>query len=214
MNIIERLINLLTEMDQHLLALAYEFGTWTYVILFLIVFLESTVTPLLPGDSLLFAAGALATSALLNVHMLVALFTVATVLGTLFSYEIGRWLGPAIFKESRRWFNPERLNKTRAFYHVHGRRTILIARFVPVIRTLAPVVAGVATMSYFHFILYNFIGGMAWVALFTYGGFFFGAMPIVKDNFAVVVLVVFLVSLTPFVMERVWSRHRRASASA
>lgn len=212
MNVIDRAINLLTELDQYLLALAYEFGIWTYVILFLIVFLESTVTPFLPGDSLLFTAGALATSALLNIHVLVVLFTVATVLGTMLSYEIGRWIGPAIFKESRRWLNQDRLEKTRQFYRVHGARTILMARFVPVIRTLVPVVAGVASMNYFHFIFYNTLGGLAWVALFSYIGYFFGAIPVVRDNFALVVLVVFLFSLTPFLMERMWSRYHGASA--
>ena len=210
MGFIDRLINVFTHLDQHLLELAAEIGLWIYLVLFVIVFLEATVTPFLPGDSLLFAVGALSTSAFFNVHALWVLFIVATVLGTMVSYELGEWLGPAVFKERRKWLNLNRLERTREFYRQYGNRTIFFARFVPFIRTLAPVVAGAVAMSYAHFVFYNLFGSTIWVALFLYGGYFFGSLAIVKENFGIVVLIVFALSLLPMITEWLWKRYRTA----
>ena len=204
---VERLFEYLVELDQHLLDLVGEYGAIAYTIFFLVIFFESTITPILPGDSLIFAAGALATDAVANVHALLLLFASATISGVTVSYFVGKWAGPRLFREGRRFFRPDRLERTRHFYDEYGARTMLLARFVPVVRTFAPIVAGMADMRFPLFTVTNVAGGFAWVGLFLYGGYFFGRIPAVRENFALVVLGVFLVSMIPVFTE--WYRIRR-----
>lgn len=213
MELLHSLLDLVAHLDQHLLDGFAAYGVWAYAALFLIICCESTLTPFLPGDSLLFAAGALATSALISVHGLWVLLTAATVLGMVLSYAVGRRVGPAAFREERRFLNLERLERTRRFYRAHGGETMLLARFIPVIRTFAPLVAGIVAMDYVRFLFYNLIGGGLWVALFLYGGYFFGALPVVRDHFAFVVFGVFLVSMVPLLVEWVRTRGRIEEAA-
>ena len=186
-----------------ILNIIQNYGAWAYSILFLIIFAETgfVVTPFLPGDSLVFAVGALAASGSLNVSWLFILLGAAAVLGNVINYQIGRFIGPKIFlKENIRFLNKEYLERTHQFYEKHGGKVIIISRFVPVLRTFAPFVAGVGKMTYQRFLIYNLIGGISWIGLFLFGGFYFGNIPLVKQNFSLVILAIILISILPAVL--------------
>ncbi len=208
---IDYLIDVVVHLDAHLAELVGAYGIWVYAILFVIVFAETglVVTPFLPGDSLLFAIGAIASTGALNPHGVIAALVVAAVLGDAANYWIGHFVGPKVFTREKSWFfNPEHLHRTHAFYERHGGKTIIIARFVPIIRTFAPFVAGIGDMTYRRFFSFNVVGALLWVPVLVYAGFFFGELPVVKRNFSLVVLVIILLSLVPMVVEVV--RHRVA----
>jgi len=215
MDFIYFLIDFILHIDVHLAELVAEYGIWIYAILFLILFCETglVVTPFLPGDSLLFVAGAL--SALpsndLNVHVMVMLMIVAAILGDAVNYTIGRLFGDRLFSNpNSRIFRRSYLDKTHAFYDKHGGKTIILARFVPIVRTFAPFVAGMGHMSYRHFAAYNVIGALLWVLLFTYAGYLFGDLPVVQENLKLMIVAIIVLSILPGVVEII--RHRRAAA--
>ena len=201
--------------DVHLSELVAQYGIWVYAILFLILFCETglVVTPFLPGDSLLFVAGALASlpSNDINVHVMVALMVTAAILGDAVNYTIGRVFGEKLFSNpDSKIFRRSYLEKTHQFYEKHGGKAIVLARFVPIIRTFAPFVAGMGKMSYRHFAAYNVIGALVWVLLFTYAGYLFGNVPMVQNNLKLLIVAIIVVSILPGVFE-VW-RHRRAQS--
>jgi membrane-associated protein len=201
--------DLVLHLDRHLLELAREYGIWIYGILFLIVFLETgvVVTPFLPGDSLLFVAGALAAAGEMNVQALVLLLIAAAILGDSLNYAIGRYLGPRVFRfEDSRFFRKAYIERTHAFFERHGGKTIVIARFVPIIRTYAPFVAGIGHMPYRKFLTFNVGGAVLWVGLLAYAGYFFGNLPIVRNNLTIVILGIIFVSLLPGIVELVRAR--------
>ncbi len=215
MEIIAKIIDFVLHLDKHLSTLIQTFGLWTYFILFLVIFLETgfVVTPFLPGDSLLFAAGTFAAVGALDVVLLFFLLSAAAVLGDTVNYWIGHFVGPKVFtKEKTRFFKKEYLDKTHRFYEKYGAETIIIARFVPIVRTFAPFVAGIGRMSYWKFISYNVIGGIGWVAIFVFGGYFFGNIPFVRKNFSFVIIAIIIVSVLPAVFEFI--RHRREARQA
>ena len=198
------LIDFVLHIDQHLIELTQTYGLWIYAILFLIVFCETglVVTPFLPGDSLLFAAGAVAALGGMNVHIAVALLLAAAVIGDAVNFAIGKYFGEKLFaKPDSRVFKREYLDKTHAFYEKYGGKTIILARFVPIVRTFAPFVAGMGKMHYGRFIRYNIIGALMWVGLLTYAGYFFGELPVVKNNFGLVVIGIIVVSVLPMAVE-------------
>ena len=203
-------IDIILHLDKYLSVIIQQYGIFTYVILFLIVFAETglVVTPFLPGDSLLFAAGTFAAIGSLNVLLLFLILAVAAILGDTINYSIGKILGSKAFKKYPKIFKKEYLDKTQKFYEKYGSKTIVLARFVPVVRTFAPFVAGAAKMSYLKFLIYNILGGILWVALFVFGGYFFGNMPIIKNNFSIVILIIIILSFVPMVWEY-WN-HRRS----
>jgi membrane-associated protein len=213
LDFIKYLIDLFLHLDKHLSAIIQSYGTWTYFLLFLVIFMETgfVVTPFLPGDSLLFAAGTFASPALgssLNIWVLWALLCVAAVAGDTANYWIGHFIGPRAFSGEIRFLKKQYLDRTHAFYERYGGKTIVLARFVPIIRTFAPFVAGVGAMSYGRFISYNLVGGIAWVSLFTWGGYFFGTLPFVQNNFSFVVLAIIFISVLPAVIEVIKERSR------
>ncbi|CNH79438.1 MULTISPECIES: DedA family protein [Yersinia] len=215
MEFIRFVIDFILHIDVHLAELVSQYGVWVYGILFLILFCETglVVTPFLPGDSLLFVAGALASlpSNDINVHIMVALMVTAAILGDAINYAIGRVFGEKLFSNpDSKIFRRSYLDKTHQFYEKHGGKAIILARFVPIIRTFAPFVAGMGKMSYRHFAAYNVIGALVWVLLFTYAGYLFGNVPIVQNNLKLLIVVIIVVSILPGVFE-VW-RHRRAAA--
>lgn len=213
MNNLLELVNIFLHLDKYLGQAISDYGTWTYLLLFLIVFCETglVVTPFLPGDSLLFAAGALAaTVPALDVKVLLLLLGVAAILGDTVNYAIGKAIGPRAFTSNVRFLKREYLERTQQFYEKHGGKTIILARFVPIVRTFAPFVAGVGTMKYGRFVVYNVAGGCLWVAMFTLGGFFFGNLDFVKKNFSLVVVGIVLISVLPMVWELLKAR-REAS---
>jgi len=217
MNLINLFVDLFLHLDQHLSVVIQTYGTWTYLLLFLIIFMETgfVVTPFLPGDSLLFAAGTFASPALgspLNIFAVWILLCFAAVLGDTVNYWIGHFIGPRAFSGEIRFLKKEYLERTEAFYQKHGGKTIVLARFIPIIRTFAPFVAGVGKMTYGHFIAYNVVGGIAWVTLFTFFGYFFGNLTFVKENFTFVVLAIILISVMPAFVEVVRSRMRRPTS--
>lgn len=200
MDIILYLIDFFIHLDQYLPKIIEMFGIWAYVIVFIVIFCETglVVTPVLPGDSLLFALGALAALGALHIEALLILLCIAAIAGDSVNYAIGNYIGPKVFHyEDSRFFKKKYLIKTHEFYERHGGKTIIIARFMPFIRTFAPFVAGVGAMSYAKFILYNIVGGIAWVSVFLLGGFFFGNIPTVKSNFTVVIVVIIIISIMP-----------------
>ena len=205
------ILDIFLKLDEVLRGVLATWGPWTYVLLFAIILCETglVVTPFLPGDSLLFAAGAMA--ALypddLNVALLLGLLSVAAILGDTINYSLGRWLGPGAFKIDRWFLKHEHLERTQQFYERHGGKTIVLARFVPIVRTFAPFVAGVGKMNYPQFLFYNVVGGIAWVVICTLAGYFFGNVPIVKENFELVVVGIVLVSVLPIAWE-MWSARR------
>lgn len=213
MELLAPLIDLVVHLDDHLQALVANYGAWVYLILFLIVFCETglVVTPFLPGDSLLFVAGAIAAAGGMNIHLLVLLLFIAAVLGDAVNYGVGHYLGPRVFRSREsRWLNPRHLERAHAFYERHGGKTIIIARFVPIVRTYAPFVAGAARMPYPRFALYNVTGAALWVASLGYAGYFFGNIPVIKDNLTLVILAIIFLSILPGVVE--YLRHRNSSA--
>lgn len=212
MDFLLRLLDFVLHLDKHLSSLVQSYGLWTYLILFVIIFLETglVVTPFLPGDSLLFAAGTFAAAKALNALWLFIVLSAAAILGDTVNYWIGHFIGPRVFHQGKsRFFKKEHLDRTHRFYEKYGAETIIIARFVPIIRTFAPFVAGVGRMSYWKFISYNVIGGIGWVALFVFGGYFFGNIPFIKRNFGLVIIAIIIVSTIPAVVE--FYRHSRAS---
>ena len=201
--------DLLVHLDKHLASLLQQYGTWVYLLLFLIVFCETglVVTPFLPGDSLLFVAGTLWAAAGLNVHALTALLIAAAILGNTVNYWIGRYLGPKVFHwEDSPWFNRKALDRTHAFYERHGGKTIVITRFVPILRTFAPFVAGIGSMAHARFQLFNIAGGVLWVGSLLYSGFFFGNIGFIRNNLTLVIFGIIGLSLAPIALE--YARHR------
>jgi membrane-associated protein len=201
----------LLHLDQHLQALAAQYGGWLYALLFLIIFCETglVVTPFLPGDSLLFVSGTVAATGALDVHVLAILLLLAAVLGDSLNYAIGRYLGPKVFHfEGSRFFNPEHLRRAHAFYERHGGKTIVLARFIPIIRTYAPFVAGIGAMTYGRFIAWNVGGAVLWVGLVLYAGYFFGNIPVVRQNLSLVIIGIIIVSIMPGVVAYLRERAR------
>jgi len=204
--------DLLVHLDQHLAALLQQYGAWIYLILFAIIFSETgfVVTPFLPGDSLLFVAGALAATGGMDVHLLALLLVIAGVLGNTVNYAIGYFVGPRVFHwEDSRFFSRKALDRAHAFYEKHGGVTIIITRFVPILRTFAPFVAGIARMTYLRFTVYNVAGALAWVLSLLYAGYWFGNVPVVKQNLSAVIIGVIVLSVMPLVFEFVRSRLAR-----
>lgn len=203
MEIANSLFELFLNLDKHLFSLVTEYKNWTYLILFCIIFCETglVVTPFLPGDSLLFAAGAMSALAILNIWLLIGLLCIAAILGDSANYSLGKFFGQKVFERNYLLIKKEYLYRTHEFYENHGGKTIIIARFVPIIRTFAPFIAGVGSMNYLRFISFNIIGGILWVFICSFGGYFFGNLPFVKNNFSVVVLAIILISLLPMVVE-------------
>jgi membrane-associated protein len=222
MDFIAKAIDFFLHLDAHLGQLIQQYGVWTYAILTVVVFCETglVVTPFLPGDSLLFAAGALAAlpASPLRVEMLFLLLTAAAIAGDTVNYWIGNKIGPRAFEGRIKFLNPNHLQRTHEFYEKYGGKAIIIARFVPIVRTFAPFVAGVGSMHYGRFIVYNVVGGIAWVAICLFGGFFFGNLPFVKENFSVVILAIIFISILPgvyeFVRHKAEVRRRRDAALA
>lgn len=214
MDIVRQLIDFILHIDQHLAELIREYGTWTYAILFAIVFVETglVVMPLLPGDSLLFAAGTFAALGAMNVWLLIGLLILAAILGDTVNYWIGNRIGPRAFSGDIRFLKREYLEKTSAFYRKHGGKTIILARFIPIVRTFAPFVAGVGAMNYPRFLAYNVIGAVVWVTGFTLLGYLFGNIPVVKERFSLVILAIILLSVLPVAIEmyRGWKAGREA----
>lgn len=203
MDIITQLVDYIIHLDHYLNAIIQYFGIWTYLILFLIIFLETgfVITPFLPGDSLLFAAGSFAALGSLNPVLLFIILAGAAILGDTVNYWIGNLVGPRAFSGNIRFLKKEYLDRTHEFYEKHGGKTIILARFIPIIRTFAPFVAGIGAMTYPRFLFFNVIGAVAWVALFTFGGYFFGNLPFVKQNFTIVILVIIFISVLPGLVE-------------
>jgi len=207
--------DLLVHLDSHLATLLQQHGAWVYLLLFVIIFCETglVVTPFLPGDSLLFIAGALAAGGGIDVHLLALLLVAAAALGNTVNYSIGRFIGPKVFHwEESRFFNRRALDRAHAFYEKHGGKTIVITRFVPILRTFAPFIAGIARMTYLNFTAYNLAGALAWVLSLLYAGYWFGNVPFVKQNLTWVILGIIAISLLPLAFE--YLRHRLDKAKA
>ena len=210
MELIKKILDIALHLDNYLSAIIQQYGLWTYAILFAVIFIETgfVVMPFLPGDSLLFAAGAFAALGALKVGWLIALLAVAAIIGDTVNYWIGHFLGPKVFsREKARFFKKEHLDRTHAFFEKYGGKTIIIARFVPIVRSFAPLVAGIGRMSYGKFIAYNVIGGVGWVVLLTGAGYFFGNIPLVRKNFSLAILAIIALSTVPIVTE--FLRHRK-----
>lgn len=207
--------DLLVHLDRHLAALLQQYGPWVYLLLFAIIFCETglVVTPFLPGDSLLFIAGALGAAGGIDVHLLAVLLVIAATLGNTVNYSIGHFLGPKVFQWDRsRFFNRQALERAHLFYEKHGGKTIIITRFVPILRTFAPFVAGIARMTYLRFTLYNLAGALAWVVSLLYAGYWFGNVPFVRQNLTTFILGIIALSMMPLVVE--YLRHRLSRAKA
>lgn len=211
MEAITFLLDFILHIDVHLAQLVAQYGVWIYAILFLIIFCETglVVTPFLPGDSLLFVAGALAAMGKMDVHMLVLLLAVAGILGNTLNYTVGRYLGAHLLQRFPRLIKAEYLAKTHAFYERHGGKTIIFTRFLPIIRTFAPFVAGIGSMGYRQFTVYNVAGAVLWVAGFTYAGYFFGNLPFIRKNLEYLIFGIIVVSFLPAIIEVL--RHQRAA---
>ena len=208
MEVIKYLFDLFLHLDKHLNEIILQYGVLTYVILFAVIFAETgfVFTPFLPGDSLLFAAGTFAALGSFNVHLLFLILAIASVLGDTINYWIGHFIGLKLFEKYPRFLKKEYLERTHRFYEKHGGKTIIFARFIPIIRTFAPFVAGIGKMSYSRFIAYNVIGGVLWCALFIYAGYFFGNLPFVKNNFSIVIIAIIFISILPGIIE--YMRHK------
>jgi membrane-associated protein len=207
------LFDFILHVDEHLREFAMLHGAWIYGLLFLIVFLETgvVVTPFLPGDSLLFAAGALAAGGVMELVPILLLLNLAAVAGDNMNYWIGRYVGPRVFTEKRRFLNREHLLRTQRFYEKHGAKAVVLARFVPIVRTFAPFVAGIGRMHYPRFLAFDIGGGVLWVWSFGLLGYFFGEHPVVEENFGIVILVIIGLSIVPIVIE-LWRARRRPAA--
>ena len=211
MDMLLNFIDIFIHLDQHLSLLIQSFGGWAYLIVFLVIFCETglVVTPILPGDSLLFGLGAIAAMGALKVEWLFVMLSIAAIAGDTVNYMIGHYVGPRVFaRESGRFFKKEYLERTHRFYEKYGGKTIVIARFVPIIRTFAPFVSGIGSMTYSRFIVYNIVGGISWIALFIFGGYYFGNLSIVKRNFTLVIFAIILISILPGVIEYVRQRRQ------
>ena len=209
-------IDIILHLDIHLQWVIETYDVWTYAILFVVIFCETglIVTPFLPGDSLLFAAGAFAALGSLNLSLLFLIIFIAAVLGDFVNYSIGNYVGPKIFKKEKSLlFNKDYLMKTEEFYEKHGPKTIIAARFMPIIRTFAPFVAGIGNMSWLKFVAYNIVGAVLWCVVFLLGGYFFGNIQIVKENFTLVIMIIIVLSFVPVVKELVmsWWKKRKSS---
>ena len=213
MDMILNFVNFFLHIDKHLTSVVTTYGSATYGLLTLIVFMETgfVVTPFLPGDSLLFAAGALASLGSLDILLLYGLMLAAAIIGDSVNYTIGHAIGPRAFSGNVRFLKKEYMDKTHAYFEKYGGKTIIIARFIPIVRTFAPFVAGVGAMTYKKFIVYNVLGGTLWVSIMLLGGYFFGQLPIVKNNFSIVVLMIILISVLPAVIEV--AKHKMSSQS-
>ncbi|MGO1519990.1 MAG: DedA family protein [Sphingobacterium sp.] len=213
MDLIYSLIDFILHIDDHLVEIVNNYQTWTYLILFLIIFAETglVVTPFLPGDSLLFAAGAIIAKPEtdLNIFVMCGLLIVAGILGDMVNYHIGKYIGPKAFSGRYKFLKKEYLEKTEKFYDKYGGKTIIYARFVPIVRTFAPFVAGVGSMSYAKFASYNVIGAIVWVTSFLFIGYFFGGLPVIKDNFTVVVFAIIILSVLPPIVEIVKEKYAK-----
>ena len=211
MELFTRFTDLFIHLGEHLNWVIQNYGVWTYLLLFLIIFCETglVVTPILPGDSLLFATGTFAASGSLKAGWLFAILSVAAVAGDTVNYWIGYFVGPKVFHKGKvRFLNRDYLDRTHRFYEKYGGKTIIIARFIPIIRTFAPFVAGIGKMTYRHFITYNISGGIAWIAAFVFGGFYFGNLLFVKKHFTLIIYLIIVISILPGVMEFLRQRHR------
>ena len=211
MEFLKDFADILIHLDKYLDSIIRSYGTLTYGILFLIIFCETglVVTPILPGDSLLFATGTFAALGSLDVGLIIILLSIAAIAGDTVNYWIGYLVGPKVFsKEKSRLFNKEYLDRTHRFYQKYGGKTIIIARFIPIIRTFAPFVAGIGRMTYKRFIAYNVLGGIGWIVTFVLGGYFFGNIPLVKNNFALIILAIIIISVLPAIIEFVRQRHQ------
>ena len=214
MELITYLLDIVLHLDSHLLELTQQYGVWIYAILFLIIFSETGIVifPFLPGDSLLFVVGALCGIGALDLTIALPLLMIAAFLGDNTNYWTGRLIGKSLVKTSNsRFLKHEHLEKTHAFYKKHGGKTIIFARFLPIVRTFAPFVAGIGKMHYRLFVMFSIIGGIVWVAFFVIGGFFLGNIPVIKDNLTLMVLVIVFISLAPAMLEFI--RHRRAQST-
>jgi membrane-associated protein len=221
LDLIKKLVDFIIHIDRHLAEIIGQYGLWTYAILFLIIFAETglVIMPLLPGDSLLFAAGAFSAKPEtgLNVHLMAFLLFVAAFLGDTLNYWIGHKIGPAVFKrEDSIWLRKKHLEKAHAFFEKYGGRAVILARFVPIVRTFVPFVAGAGSMTYSRFLAYNLIGGFVWIYFFIYAGFMFGNQPFVQKNFKLVILAIIILSVVPIVVEvlREWLKARRERAAS
>lgn len=211
MELIMGLIDFILHIDQHLVEIIRDYGTWTYLILFMIIFSETgfVVTPFLPGDSLLFVIGALGAKGALDFNFVLILLIFAALAGNTVNYFIGKMIGHKLLAmKNSRIIKKEYLNKTHAFYQKHGGKAIILSRFMPIIRTFAPFVAGLGKMNFLRYSLYNVIGGVSWVMLFMFGGFFFGNIPVVKQNFTYVIFAIIFVSLLPTIIPYLQSKRR------
>ena len=210
MEFLKKIVDIALHLDRYLSAIIQQYGIWTYAILFVVIFIETgfVIMPFLPGDSLLFAAGTFAALKALDIRLLLLLLSAAAVIGDTVNYWVGHRLGPKVFRnENARFFKKEYLERTHAFYEKHGGKTIIIARFVPIVRSFAPLVAGVGRMSYGRFLSFNVIGGVGWVLLLTGAGYFFGNIPLVKNNYSLAIVAIIAISTVPIAVEYV--RHRR-----
>ena len=207
MEILKSLFDLFLHLDEYLAKIISDYGTWTYAILFVVIFVETglVVMPFLPGDSLLFAAGTFAALGSLNIWLIAGLMMVAAVLGDAVNYSIGHYLGERAYKI--KWIKKEHLDKTHAFFEKHGGKAIFLARFVPIVRTFAPFVAGIGKMSYAYFATYNVVGGVTWVLTFSLLGYFFGNLEFVQKNFELVIIAIILISVLPMFIE--WWKARQ-----
>ena len=212
MEFVRDVISFILHIDTHLDSIISNYGGWTYAILILIIFCETglVVTPFLPGDSLLFAAGSFAARGSLDPFLLFILLTIAAVVGDTVNYWVGRAVGPRIFQKETRFIKKKYLERTQQFYEKHGGKAIIMARFVPIVRTFAPFVAGVGIMDYKRFVIYNVVGGVLWVAICVFAGYFFGNLRIVQDNFELVIVMIIFISILPMLFE-MW-RARRSPA--
>ena len=214
MELVSHLVDFVLHIDHHLDRILSTYGTWTYLLLFTIIFCETglVVTPFLPGDSLLFAVGAFAARGSLDLTTSLLLLATASICGDSLNYLIGSRLGPAVFqKKQSRFFDPAHLDRAHRFYDKYGAKTIILARFLPILRTFAPFVAGIGRMGYPRFLAYSVVGSAAWVGIFVLAGYFFGNIPIVRDNFTVVIMGIIVVSVVPVVSQVI--RHRRRPAA-
>ena len=212
MHYLMNFVDLFLHLDKHLFWLIQAYGLWTYVILFLIIFCETglVITPILPGDSLIFAAGAFAAAGSLHIAYLFILLCIAAIGGNMVNYRIGKYLGLKLFQGAKPLVKIEYLTRTQKFYEHYGDKTIIITRFFPIVRTFAPFAAGLANMSYWRFSTYNIVGGMLWISIFLWGGYFFGNLPTVKKHFTLVIFAIILISLLP-VFYKIASKYWRSS---
>jgi len=210
LELLAQLIDIVLHLDRHLVLLIAQYGYWVYGILFLIIFCETglVVTPFLPGDSLLFVVGALAATGALDLQWVILLLMAAAFLGDNTNYWIGRFIGPRVFKQDARWLNRAYLNKTEAFYEKHGGKTVLLARFLPILRTFAPFVAGIGRMFYYRFVPFSIAGAVIWINSLVLAGYFFGNIPVIKNNLTLVIIGIIVLSLLPGTVHYIRERTR------